>query len=345
MGQDLISALPIPVFIIGPDQTITQMNAEAIYLLGADFTARMFQTVLRQPGLLGAITTTQTTGARQDVPFVQSLAGRDVVYGAVCMARDDGSVVVSFRDDSHLYDAEQLRSDFVANVSHELRSPLTAMIGFIETMRGPARDDLAAHEHFLEIMARETDRMNCLIQDLLSLSRVEVDEKNRPDKAIDLAAALNASVSLCAGGADKNGTHIRVTMAAIPDEFALLADKDQLQQVFNNLIENAIKYGDKDSEIRIDTRFIPHDPALRSAAICISIANRGGGIEAVHIPRLTERFYRVDEDRSRNSGGTGLGLAIVKHIVNRHRGRLKINSKVGEGSEFSVFLPLSTKGD
>ena len=227
-----------------------------------------------------------------------------------------------------------MRRDFVANVSHELRTPLTALSGFIETLGGAARDDAAARDRFLAIMAREAGRMNRLVQDLLHLSRVEAAERVRPTTRIDLQKVLATTLGSLRPLADDAGVRLEVEGETGP--LPLLADQDQMIQVLSNLIENAVKYGGAGGVVtlRLTRDALPGGPAIR-----VDVIDRGEGIDPVHLPRLTERFYRVDGHRSREKGGTGLGLAIVKHIVNRHRGRLRIDSTVGKGSVFSVLLP------
>jgi two-component system phosphate regulon sensor histidine kinase PhoR len=244
---------------------------------------------------------------------------------------------MTFEDATAAEEAGQIRRDFVANVSHELRTPLTAMIGFIETLRGAARHDQHAQERFLGIMEQEASRMNRLVHDLLSLSRVESEERVRPKARVEIGSLLASVTSALRKIAD--GQNVRITQIGPDAPTELPGDGDQLFQVFSNLVETAIKYGGPNSEIVMTASSSARDPFLRAPAVRISITDQGPGIDEIHIPRLTERFYRVDNHRSRELGGTGLGLAIVKHIVNRHRGRLRIESKLGEGSTFTVILP------
>jgi len=231
--------------------------------------------------------------------------------------------------------AEAMRRDFVANVSHELRSPLTALTGFIETLRGAARDDAAARERFLAIMEREAGRMNRLVRDLLHLSRVEAEERVRPTTRIALVDVLKAPMASLRPLAEASGVRLVLEGEEVPS--TLPGDADQLVQVFQNLIENAVKYGGAGGVVTV--RLSP-DRLPKAAAVRVDVIDRGEGIDEVHLPRLTERFYRVDSHRAREKGGTGLGLAIVKHIIQRHRGRLHVQSRKGEGSTFSVILPL-----
>ncbi|WP_328795551.1 sensor histidine kinase [Jannaschia marina] len=229
-----------------------------------------------------------------------------------------------------------MRRDFVANVSHELKTPLTAVSGFIETLQGPARSDAAARERFLGLMAKEVTRMNRLVGDLLSLSRLEGQSRKRPTERLDLSALVGEALSTLRPGAEAMGVTLE---AEVPPEAIAPGDRDQLTQVLTNLVENGIKYGAHPGSVRVAITAVAREPVIKGPAWRITVTDAGGGIPPEHVPRLTERFYRVDTGRSREQGGTGLGLAIVKHIVNRHRGRLRIESTVGQGTEISVTLP------
>ena len=231
------------------------------------------------------------------------------------------------------------RRDFVANVSHELRTPLTALLGFIETLQGAAKNDPEAQARFLSIMEREASRMNRLVQDLLSLNRVETEKRVRPSETIDLSKQVRGATHALEQLCKESG----VTLACVGLESPahVLGDADQLSQVATNLLENAIKYSGEGSTVTVSIERDDDNAMLRQPAVILSVQDTGDGIDPVHIPRLTERFYRVDTHRSREQGGTGLGLAIVKHIVDRHRGRLRIESALGEGSTFRVVLPAN----
>ena len=232
-----------------------------------------------------------------------------------------------------------MRADFVANVSHELRSPLTSLLGFIETLRGPARDDPAARERFLEVMDGQAKRMARLIDELLSLSRVEAEEHLPPDGRVDITNLLyEIGKSLDMRAAARG---MKIEIDCDPSLPAALGERDELTLVFRNLIENALNYGRSGTAVTVTASAIERVPSSGVPGISISVRDRGDGIAAEHIPRLTERFYRVDKGRSRSMGGSGLGLAIVKHIANRHRGRLTIDSRVAEGSVFTVMLPAA----
>jgi two-component system, OmpR family, phosphate regulon sensor histidine kinase PhoR len=228
-----------------------------------------------------------------------------------------------------------MRADFVANAGHELKTPLASLVGFIETLLGAARDDAAARERFLGIMRGEAGRMTRLVDDLLSLSRIELNEHVAPTSRVALTPLIEQVADALELRAADRG--MRLSLAVPEDLPDVQGDEDELAQVFQNLIDNAIKYGKPQTEITIAARVAEQRPAANSL-VRIAVTDRGDGIPSEHIPRLTERFYRVDTARSRELGGTGLGLAIVKHILKRHRGRLEISSTLGVGSTFTVVL-------
>jgi two-component system, OmpR family, phosphate regulon sensor histidine kinase PhoR len=251
----------------------------------------------------------------------------------------DQSVALLFLDMTLQRNLEKVRRDFVANVSHELRSPLTSLAGFVETMLSDEVPDPAMRTRFLTIMDEEAKRMSRLIDDLLSLSRVEVDEHIIPDNRVNIAELLHSVGDSMSGRAMKKNMNIKIiqpndaqSRSAPP---VIFGKHDEITEVFVNLLENAIKYGFNGSDITLAITMV----APRH--VRIDVTNFGEGIEERHLPRLTERFYRVDKARSRQIGGTGLGLAIVKHIVNRHRGSLSITSTLGETTKFSVDFPLA----
>jgi two-component system phosphate regulon sensor histidine kinase PhoR len=254
-------------------------------------------------------------------PADAGAAGRD--------ARPD-FILVTVEDLTERHRLERMRADFVANASHELRTPLAAVSGFIETLQGPARDDPAARERFLAIMSDQARRMRRLIDDLLSLSRIEMRAHLRPADTVDLAEILPRVVSALAPIAGDVSLDLDVAGPPLP----LRGDADELAQVFSNLIENAIKYGGAGKTVTVRAG------RAAAGAIVVSVADQGPGIAAEHLPRLTERFYRADIASSRAKQGTGLGLAIVKHILARHRARLSIASPPGEGATFTVTFPV-----
>jgi len=248
-------------------------------------------------------------------------------------------IFVSLRDVNELVQADAIRSDFVANVSHELRSPLSTIVGFIETLRGPAKNDPPAQNRFLGMMAQEADRMVRLISDLLTLSKVEANQRLRPREQVDVAAIAKRVQTLLENKATDQGKSIDLNVPQ-PIE-GIPGHEDELVQVFQNLLENALNYSDDNTAVKMTITNETSANGIVGPAIVIRVKDSGDGIAPHHLPRLTERFYRVDSHRSRSDGGTGLGLAIVKHIVLRHRGRLQIESTLGQGTTFTVCLPAS----
>ncbi len=340
--QALLAAIPLPTLFVSHDDRVGAMNDRAQALLGAGGVGRHYITVLRQPALLDCVEEALRLRQQRRIRYLTTDMGREAAYDVTASPVEGlygSGVLVCFEDVTEREQAGQIRRDFVANVSHELKTPLTALLGFIETLRGPARDDPAARARFLEIMAREAERMNRLVSDLLSLSRVESEERVRPAARIDAVALVNSCVHTLRPMARAAGVKLSVTGHEAPVMVA--GDADQLTQVFTNLIENAIKYGGSGGVVTVKISCTARELAFRGPGLTISVTDRGEGFDPVHIPRLTERFYRVDNHRSREVGGTGLGLAIVKHIVNRHRGRFRIESQPGQGSRFSVMLPVA----
>lgn len=330
----------MPALLVDRDERVVSANREAERLLGGEIAGRHFAMVLRQPPMIEAIESCLRDGRPQSARHLGREGGRDTTYEVTCRPvrgpRGD-LAMLCFRDVSDLQQAVQMRRDFVANVSHELRTPLTALTGFIETLKGPAREDAAARERFLDIMEGEAARMNRLVSDLLSLNRVESEERQRPEGRValkDLARETLKSLEPLAAGAG-----VELTLEAPGEPVEVPGDADQLRQVLTNLVENAIKYGGSGKRVEVALSETGRDPALRAPAARIRVSDHGPGIEAHHLPRLTERFYRADSHRSRQLGGTGLGLAIVKHILNRHRGRLLAESVPGQGATFTVVLP------
>jgi len=340
LSDSILAGLPLPVVLIGKDERVSGINPPAEAMFGPASQGRHYIAVLRQPALLDCVEEALRLRQPRNVRYLRTEVAREATYEVA--ARPVGKhgadgLVVAFSDVSEREQVEQIRRDFVANVSHELKTPLTALLGFIETLKGPARDDAAARERFLDIMEREAARMNRLISDLLSLSRVEAEERMRPGTRVDLGALLRASVQTLRPLASDSGVTIALDLPE--GDVAVPGDADQLTQVFHNLIENGIKYGGNGGTLRVVMTLSERELAFRGPGVRIDVIDHGDGFDPVHIPRLTERFYRVDSHRSRALGGTGLGLAIVKHIVNRHRGRFRVESTPGQGSTFSVMLP------
>ncbi|WP_415402994.1 sensor histidine kinase [Tateyamaria sp. SN3-11] len=345
MGDDvleaILSAIPLPALSIDASERIAAANAEALTLIGQQAIGRNYVTMLRQPALLDAIEATLTDGRPRTTRYLGNDGAQDTTFRVSCRAVQGigaGTAILTFEDVTHVEQASQMRRDFVANVSHELRTPLTALMGFIETLRGPARNDPKAAERFLDIMQDEAERMNRLVGDLMSLNRVEGDERVRPTETVVLNDVLDSTLRTLRSLATEAGVVIEPEFGDAPVQ--LNGDADQLKQVFTNLIENAIKYGGAGGRVTVRMMTSPREPGLRAPGVRIQVVDYGPGIDPVHLPRITERFYRADDHRSRALGGTGLGLAIVKHIINRHRGRMRVESVLGEGATFTVILPM-----
>lgn len=336
----ILATIPLATVCIGENERVISANDAACELLGKGLLGRHYVAGLRQPALLDCIEDALQRKTASQVDFAITQARRETnyrVHAVPVSATDGAAVIVSFVDITPQQQAGQIRRDFVANVSHELRSPLTSLLGFIETLRGAAREDADVRDRFLGIMQREAERMNRLVHDLLSLSRVESDERVRPTAAVNVVDIVNSAAQSLRPAAEK--AEVQIVIRADEPVANAPGDADQLMQVFSNLVENAIKYGAKPGTVIVSIRNLEHEPMVLGAAVQVDVQDQGQGIGALHIPRLTERFYRVDGHRSREMGGTGLGLAIVKHIINRHRGRLRISSEKGKGSLFSVILP------
>jgi two-component system phosphate regulon sensor histidine kinase PhoR len=235
------------------------------------------------------------------------------------------------RDLTREQQIERMRADFVANASHELRTPLASLSGFIETLQGAARHDEAAQARFLDLMRSQADRMKRLIDDLLSLSRIEMNEHVRPSGQVDLAQVANHVRDVLAGLAADQGCEVTTSF---PGPLLVPGSRDELVQVVQNLVENALKYASSGKRIEVEGQTVNGHAEL-------AVRDHGPGIAEEHLPRLTERFYRVNVQESRSRGGTGLGLAIVKHILNRHRGKLAIASEPGRGSTFTIRIPTN----
>ncbi len=250
-----------------------------------------------------------------------------------------GWTMLVLHDISAAKRAEKIRADFVSNVSHELRSPVSSLLGFIETLQGPARDDPKARERFLRIMEQEIRRMARLTNDLLTLSKVEADEHICPNSPIDMEQLLGEVADILSVRAAEHNMCVKLQTLTPPPSVA--GDKDELVQVFRNLIDNAINYGREGTTVRIAVAGAVLDSKPAVSAV---VTNQGEGINPQNLPRLTERFFRIDKGRSRATGGTGLGLAIVKHIVNRHCGKLEIASTPGESATVTVTVTLPCSG-
>ncbi|WP_172330955.1 ATP-binding protein [Mangrovicoccus sp. HB161399] len=333
----ILSAVPMPIVVTDARERVLAVNPPATELLGKNQVGHHVVTVIRQPPVLHAISECLGQGLQTEARYVQKDHVHETLYRVICTPVEGGGVLVSFQDVTSQETAGQMRRDFVANVSHELRTPLTSIQGFIETLQGPARGDAAAAERFLATMAKEAERMIRLVSDLLSLSQVEGEERIRPTERVELHGILKSVIRSLGPVADAAGVEMAIEGGT--EELWLRGDPDQLVQVFTNLAENAVKYGGDGGKVVLSVHDVARDPILGRGAVRVDVRDFGQGFDEMHTHRLTERFYRVDSHRSRAVGGTGLGLAIVKHIVNRHKGRLRIESEIGKGSCFSVLLP------
>ncbi|WP_283195536.1 phosphate regulon sensor histidine kinase PhoR [Rhizobium sp. AN80A] len=334
-----LSALDIPVMVLAGDASVLFQNraAEKAFgevVIGAHISAR-----LRSPSILDMVRETIVTNAPNQIEHSERLPSERVyivrsspvelgAINGVVGGSGERLFVLSFRDISEVRRIDRMRSDFVANASHELRTPLASLRGFIETIQGPAKSDLKAQERFLGIMFDQTTRMSRLVDDLLSLSRLELKSHIAPDEKVDLVPLLGHVRDALLPLANDVGVDIRLHLPEGRAE--VLGDRDELVQVFENLIENACKYGQEGKVVEV---FLNNGPG---GPVEVTVVDKGPGIPAEHVPRLTERFYRVNIEDSRSKKGTGLGLAIVKHILTRHRARLIVKSEVGKGTSFTV---------
>lgn len=323
--------------VIGSSGRVETANELAFALFGKQIHGQHYIAALRQPRLLSLIEESFVSPDKKQGAYTATIERKTVRY-TVHTAPVENGVLVTFVDTTEAQELDVFRREFVANVSHELRTPLASVLGFVETLRGHAKDDAGARERFLEIIERETKRMSSLVDDLLSLSRVEEDERKRPTTPATINTLIKRSITELEPIVSNANSVVSLSDASLDAQ--AYVDADQLHQVMINLIENALRYGRPAAPVAVHLAEPSFDPQLRTMAIRISIANEGEGIASHHLPRLTERFYRVDSHRSREIGGTGLGLAIVKHIIQRHRGRLEIESALGKGSTFTVILPV-----
>ncbi|MBM3540570.1 MAG: PAS domain-containing protein [Alphaproteobacteria bacterium] len=334
-NESILDSLPDAILVLDRDRLIRRANKAAERLLGANLAGREFAAVLRHPRLLEAVGTVAKGGTSRDVEI--ELAGRVTVNLRAHVEAvhrpvgDESWILLSLHDQTAIKRTEQMRADFVANASHELRTPLSALLGFIETLVAGAGEDAATRQRFLGIMGDQAARMSRLVNDLLSLSRIEMREHTAPTDAVELGAVVGGVADALQFRARDRNIALQLHIAA--DLPRVAGDAEELTQVVQNLVDNAIKYARPGTDVTISVT------ADKGSEVAIAVADKGEGIPRQHLPRLTERFYRIDAARSRELGGTGLGLAIVKHVVNRHRGRLDVASTLGAGSVFTVSLP------
>jgi two-component system phosphate regulon sensor histidine kinase PhoR len=338
-GVELVAdALPDPCFILDRRGVVRHANQRAVAAFGAR-PGEPLTLKLRAPDVIDALDRVARGGPPERVEFVERVP-TERWYAAWFApldpdGGDDGAIILIIDDLTERRRSDRIRVDFVANASHELRTPLASLVGFIETLEGPAREDPAARQRFLKIMHEQATRMSRLIDDLLSLSRIEMKAHMRPSDPVDLAPVVSAIVDALEPLARELGVAIETTAPQAP--VVVAGDRDELTRVFENLIENACKYGQSGKRVVVSVAATGPD-----GGPTVTVRDFGPGIPEEHIPRLTERFYRVDVEESRRHRGTGLGLAIVKHILARHRARLVIESTAGEGASFTVSFPQAT---
>lgn len=338
--ERLTAHLPEPAILLDRRGIVLAFNEGAGKAYSALHAGRHVSLSIRHPELVLAV---NEVSAQQPCRIVQMAefvpVERRMAAWIVWVGRPQGplrepAVFMLLRDLTDQERIGQMRADFVANASHELRTPLASLLGFIETLRGAARDDAAAREHFLSVMAREAGRMKRLVDDLLSLSRIEMKAHISPTAHVEINEVIDYVVAALQPQAAEQGIAIEVKK---PEEkLAVLGDREELVQVFQNLINNALQHGRDGGHVVITAE---RRGGAGAGEIAVAVADDGPGIAPEHIPRLTERFYRVNVSKSRRTGGTGLGLSIVKHVLARHGGRLQIASEVGRGSTFTVLLP------
>jgi two-component system phosphate regulon sensor histidine kinase PhoR len=365
----LVNALPEPILLVAasePDDLTSRRyifaNAAASALLRIERGEGLLVNVIRDPGVLEAADQALFTG--RDAECVYESGGAQTqtfrTYARPLGLALDGRrlAVLMFRDETEMRQVERTRADFLANASHELRTPIASLSGFIETLRGHAKDDPVARERFLSIMQAQAGRMARLVDDLMSLSRIELGEHIAPADQVDLAACVSDVLDASAPIAERRGIKLKIKL---PGKGAARApgDRDQILQVIQNLVDNAVKYSPDGGLVEValqaglspEAASAPYRPGaarlsllapdvLGSAYAALRISDHGVGIPREHLPRLTERFYRVEGQKSGERAGSGLGLAIVKHIVNRHRGGLAVESVAGEGTTVTVYLPM-----
>jgi two-component system phosphate regulon sensor histidine kinase PhoR len=330
---ELVAALPDPVLLLDRNGIVTAANRRALDILDFDPSDHHISAAIRAPQLLDAVAHVLKANEAVRVDYEMHVPVRRhfEAFVSYISGEEAAAALILLRDLTREQQIERMRADFVAHASHELRTPLASLLGFIETLQGPARNDEPARQRFLDLMLAQAERMRRLIDDLLSLSRIEMNAHLRPQGTVDLGQVARHVRDTLAGLAREVDLDIVIGMNA---PMPVKGDWDELVQVVQNLLENAIKYASSGKRVDIDGggegRFFE-----------LTVRDHGPGIAEEHIPRLTERFYRINVQESRSRGGTGLGLAIVKHILNRHRGRLIIRSELGKGSSFTVRVPAA----
>ena len=333
----ILSSLPVPILLIDSGGVVTFANPQARRLLARDLAGQPISLIFRAPAILTAVEEALADGLDDTFRF-RVRQPREMMLSATIRtlpADQTNRIALVLEDVTSGILQQETRSDFVANASHELRTPLAAISGLVETLQGAAKDDPAAQERFLGMIGTQTDRMTRLVNDLLSLSRIESDENILPATQQDVSSILSEALASIQPLIDASGAEVSARISPLP--MPVRGSRGELGQVFVNLIENAVKYAGDAGPITVVAE--PRGPS-----VCITVTDTGAGIDPELIPRLTERFFRIETGDNRTRAGTGLGLAIVKHIVNRHRGTLDIRSVPGRGADFTVCLPLAGDG-
>ena len=328
----LIDAFPEPLLFVH-DARVSHANGPARALLGPQIEGQNVRTAFRHAGAIERLTDNNADHRGQPLELI-GLGQADQIWQMRISGFGGGDKMVMLTDRSATGAAERMRTDFVANASHELMTPLAGLLGFIETLGDEdAGGDPDTRNHFLSIMSNEANRMQALIRDLISLSRIEAEKYDAPKAAVDLADLADEVVMTLRSGSDSRAGDIVVETTPAPP---ILADPVLIRQLLHNLLINSMKYGRPGTPVRLSV-----GPTRSGTMVSMVVADEGEGIAPEHIPRLTERFYRVDSGRSRSLGGTGLGLSLVKHIVDRHRGHLSIQSTLGQGTRITALLPAA----
>ncbi len=318
---EILDLLQTPALLLRNDRIICA-NPPAMAMFGRHIEGEDVRIALRHPDAVALL-----TSGRNDSARVSGLTSPGRLWDIASHGLQDGTRLITLTDISVQESVARAHADFVANASHELRTPLAAVLGYVETLKDPkAGGQEATRLRFLDIIAKEAQRMQSLVEDLMSLSRIEASKHQAPTDKIDLAAIARQCVSEC-------GQTDRVRFQSEASDAYVAGDRGQLAQVVRNLIDNALKYGGADTPVTVKVE------KGASGWIIVSVMDQGEGIAPQHMPRLTERFYRADPARSRQIGGTGLGLSIVKHIVERHRGRFDIVSRLGQGTSATCLFP------
>lgn len=333
-AADVIAGIEDPVLIVR-SRRVLLANAAAKAVLGEHIEGVDVRLAIRHPAASELLA--GDDGPAETRSELTGIGERERRWEMATALIADGSRLVRLTDRSEAHAAERMRGDFVANASHELRTPLATLLGFLETLQDEAAaSDPKTRSRFLGIMFDEATRMHRLVDDLISLSRIEAERFSVPREAVPLLPLVEEVRGACQHVVEERGSEVVVETLGSPP--VSVGDRSQLSQLLRNLVVNALKYGRQGTPVRV--RFEEAGPDL----LRMSVIDQGDGIAPEHLPRLTERFYRVDTGRSRAVGGTGLGLAIVKHIVGRHRGRIEIHSRLGEGTSVEIYLPRATEG-